>query len=388
MNLIKLEHNMLKKYILISLLCLFSTPVLAYKIRDLITIQGIRNYPLIGYGLVIGLDGTGDQTNQIPYTTNSIKNMLSKLGTNIPNDKNTQFKNIASVMVTANFPNFIHIGQQIDVTVSSIGNAKSLKGGTLLVTPLKGTDNKVYAIAQGNILINTKTYFDKNFEKQYSIDNHFNNGKIINGAIIEKEIANFNFGNNKTLNLQLNKEDFNVAKKISNKINNLYPNSSIALNSKTIQIQLPNDIDEQVTVLANIQNINIHTPIQDSKIIINTRTGDIVTNQIIKINTCVINHKNISVIVNNNKSTNNKIILKMIPKIENNEYIYKSKTYKSYDTHENKNIQKYIKIIHQNINLNDIINTLYSIGITTSELISILQSMSNAGCFHAKLEII
>lgn len=388
MNLIKLEHNMLKKYILISLLCLFSTPVLAYKIRDLITIQGIRNYPLIGYGLVIGLDGTGDQTNQIPYTTNSIKNMLSKLGTNIPNDKNTQFKNIASVMVTANFPNFIHIGQQIDVTVSSIGNAKSLKGGTLLVTPLKGTDNKVYAIAQGNILINTKTYFDKNFEKQYSLDNHFNNGKIINGAIIEKEIANFNFGNNKTLNLQLNKEDFNVAKKISNKINNLYPNSSIALNSKTIQIQLPNDIDEQVTVLANIQNINIHTPIQDSKIIINTRTGDIVTNQIIKINTCVINHKNISVIVNNNKSTNNKIILKMIPKIENNEYIYKSKTYKSYDTHENKNIQKYIKIIHQNINLNDIINTLYSIGITTSELISILQSMSNAGCFHAKLEII
>ncbi|XBC39555.1 MAG: flagellar basal body P-ring protein FlgI [Buchnera aphidicola (Chaetogeoica yunlongensis)] len=379
---------MLKKYILISLLCLFSTPVLAYKIRDLITIQGIRNYPLIGYGLVIGLDGTGDQTNQIPYTTNSIKNMLSKLGTNIPNDKNTQFKNIASVMVTANFPNFIHIGQQIDVTVSSIGNAKSLKGGTLLVTPLKGTDNKVYAIAQGNILINTKTYFDKNFEKQYSLDNHFNNGKIINGAIIEKEIANFNFGNNKTLNLQLNKEDFNVAKKISNKINNLYPNSSIALNSKTIQIQLPNDIDEQVTVLANIQNMNIHTPIQDSKIIINTRTGDIVTNQIIKINTCVINHKNISVIVNNNKSTNNKIILKMIPKIENNEYIYKSKTYKSYDTHENKNIQKYIKIINQNINLNDIINTLYSIGITTSELISILQSMSNAGCFHAKLEII
>lgn len=176
---------------IIFLLISLSLPVYAEKIRDLTSIEGIRDNQLIGYGLIVGLDGTGDQSIQAPFTSQSLNNMLAQLGVSISPNTNMQLKNVAAVIVTANLPPFSHAGEQIDVFVSSIGNAKSLRGGTLLMTPLKGTDNQIYALAQGNILVSEKNNSIKKFN--YIHVNQVNSGKIHRGATIEREIKN-NFG--------------------------------------------------------------------------------------------------------------------------------------------------------------------------------------------------
>jgi len=374
-------NKLLLKYTILIGLFLFSLNTRADRLRDLITIQGIRDNQLIGYGLVVGLDGTGDQSNQIPYTIHALKNMLSQLGISSSNNsQNAKFKNIAAVIVTAKFPNFIHVGQKIDVCVSSIGDATSLKGGTLLMTPLKGTDKKIYAIAQGNVLINEKKTYTGKYLQPYSIDNHLNNGKIINGATIERE-SDINFGHNTTLNLQLNNEDFTVAQEISDRINSFYPKSASPLNSKTVQIYVPNNSITQVEMLATIQNINITTPVQDAKVIVNTKTGDIIMNEFVKIDSCAITHKNISItIVDHKLKTNSSFPISTIT----SEHDYKIQKYEK----NSKNKTNSIQYSEKQANLHNIVCALNSLGITTTELISILQAMHDSGCLHAKLEII
>ncbi|AAO27037.1 flagellar P-ring protein precursor [Buchnera aphidicola str. Bp (Baizongia pistaciae)] len=367
------------KYMLFGFF-LFSFHAHADRIRDLITIQGIRYNQLIGYGLVVGLDGTGDRTNQISYTTHALKNMLFQLGITFPNEQNAKFKNIAAVMVTTKFPNFTHIGQQVDVIVSSVGDATSLQGGTLLMTPLRGTDNKIYAVAQGNIIINDKNSVER--FKNILVNNHLNNGMIINGATIEREMHT-DFGKNETLNLQLNNEDFTVAQEISKKINMQYPKSAVALNSKIIQVCIPNNNIEQVEMLATIQNINIPIPIQDAKILINAKTGNIITNQTININTCAITHKNISMTIAFNKLKINRLVPNPIIKSDKNN----NKTLNDEQIYKNNYNTNNFQYLEKTSNLNTIICALNLFDITTTELISILQSMHDAGCFHAKLEI-
>ncbi|XBC41064.1 MAG: flagellar basal body P-ring protein FlgI [Buchnera aphidicola (Nurudea yanoniella)] len=372
--------RILLKYVF-TLVLLITTNTYAEKIRDLITIQGIRENQLIGYGLIAGLNGTGDDTNHIPYTVQTLKNMLAQLGIDFSMEKNMRLKNIASVIVTAKYPNFIHIGQKIDVIVSSIGNAKSLKGGVLLMTPLRSTDNKIYAIAQGNVTVDEK-YFQKNTFKNSSI-NLYNSGRIVDGAIIEREIYT-NFGKNKIIVLQLNNEDFSVVQKISDLINTKYPNSAVALNSKTIQLHTSGDSTVQVKMLSTIQNINVDLPIQDAKIIINTKTGDIVMNNEIEINSCAIAHGDISMIINNTNNEQKKFHIPFF-NVETNTLEIKDKDNKYNNDYKNNNEIKYIdKVVH----LNNIVRALNSLGIKPFELISILQAMHNVGCLRAKLEVI
>lgn len=192
-----------------------SLPAAAERIRDLVTVQGVRDNALIGYGLVVGLDGSGDQTMQTPFTTQSLSNMLSQLGITVPPGTNMQLKNVAAVMVTAKLPPFSRAGQNIDVVVSSMGNAKSLRGGTLLMTPLKGVDNQVYALAQGNVLVGGAGAAAGGSSVQV---NQLAGGRISNGATIERELPT-TFGSGGVLNLQLNDEDFTLAQQISDAIN-------------------------------------------------------------------------------------------------------------------------------------------------------------------------
>lgn len=340
---------------------LISTYFCAYaeKIRDLTSIQGVRDNQLIGYGLIVGLNGTGDQTAQTPFTNQSLYNMLTQLGVTMPLNNNMHLKNTAAVIVTAKLPPFSHSGEKIDVIVSSIGSAKSLKGGILLMTPLKGADNQIYAIAQGNILISDKINFYKN--NNFLFPNQENSGRINQGATIEREI-NTNFGKRNTINLQLNQEDFSIAQKISDMINLKYPDTATPINSKTIQLNTYPNNTVQVHMLSNIQNIDIPMPFQDAKIIVNPKTGSIVINKEVKLGTCIISHKNLSVIINKleNKNSMNSGFFK-------------------------KNI---INNTFNNANLNNIVQSLNAIGTETNELISILQSMKIAGCLHAKLEIV
>lgn len=352
----------LLKFVIFILISLCSS-VYAEKIRDLTSVEGIRDNQLIGYGLIVGLDGTGDQSIQNPFTNQSIHNMLSQLGITMPYNTKMHVKNVAAVIVTARLPAFSHPGEKIDVIVSSMGDAKSLKGGTLLMTPLRGTDNQIYAIAQGNVLVSEKNNSQKSIHS--FIFNQVNSGRINRGATIEKEVVN-NFGKNKVINLQLNQEDFSTAQKISDMINIKYPDTATALDSKTVQLNTYANKTIQVHMLSNIQNIDISMPNQEAKVIINPRTGSVVINQEVQLGTCIISHGDLSILINkkNNKSTNSNFL----NTLKNNNYTQDD--------------------LRKKTNLNNIVRVLNSLGIQPDELISILQLMKNAGCLHAKLEII
>lgn len=363
----------LLKFIICILISLCSFTY-AEKIRDLTSIEGIRDNQLIGYGLIVGLDGTGDQSTQTPFTNQSLHNMLSQLGVTIPPDTNMHLKNVAAVIVTASLPPFSHTGEAIDVVVSSMGDAKSLKGGTLLMTPLRGADNQIYAIAQGNILVSEKN----NLKKNNSIfSNQVNSGRINHGATIEREI-NTDFGKKKIINLQLNKEDFGIAQKISDMINVQYPDTATALNSKTVQLNTYANNTIQVHMLSNIQNIDISMPSQEAKVIINPRTGSIVINQEVKLGTCIVSHGDLSILIEKKEEEKiNSFLFETLRKNQKESFL-KNIINRNYI---NNNSVK-------NTSLNNIVRVLNSLGTKPNELISILQLMKNAGCLRAKLEIV
>ena len=283
------------KFLSALILLLVTTAAQAERIRDLTSVQGVRQNSLIGYGLVVGLDGTGDQTTQTPFTTQTLNNMLSQLGITVPTGTNMQLKNVAAVMVTASLPPFGRQGQTIDVVVSSMGNAKSLRGGTLLMTPLKGVDSQVYALAQGNILVGGAGASAGGSSVQV---NQLNGGRITNGAVIERELPS-QFGVGNALNLQLNDEDFSMAQQIADTINRVRGyGSATALDARTIQVRVPSGNSSQVRFLADIQNMQVNVTPQDAKVVINSRTGSVVMNREVTLDSCAVAQGNLSVTVN------------------------------------------------------------------------------------------
>ncbi len=358
-----------------SLLLGFSALASADRIRDLTTVQGVRDNSLIGYGLVVGLDGTGDQTTQTPFTTQSLNNMLSQLGITVPAGTNMQLKNVAAVMVTAKLPAFGRQGQQIDVVVSSMGNAKSLRGGTLLMTPLKGVDNQVYALAQGNVLVGGAGAAAGGSSVQV---NQLNGGRITGGATIERELAS-NFGTQSTINLQLNEEDFSMAQRIADAVNSRGGyGSATALDARTVQIRTTANNSSQVRLLADIQNIDVSVPIQDAKVIINSRTGSVVMNREVTLSSCAVAQGNLSVTVNQTQNVN-----------QPNTPLAGGQTVVTPQTQidlrqEGGALQR----VNASANLNTVVRALNALGATPMDLMSILQSMQSAGCLRAKLEVI
>lgn len=371
----------MKKYYLIFFIFVtiiksfFFIPAYGVLIKDITNILGVRENILVGYGLVVGLDGTGDQINQTPFTVQSLHNMLSQLGVNIPIESNIQLKNIASVMVTANLPAFSYIGQKIDVVVSSLGNARSLRGGTLLITPLKGVDNQIYALAQGNILI-TGSGIGKDYNKIQK--NQLNGGIIIEGAVVEKTVDNY-FIKNNTVKLQLNNEDFNTAQKISETINEkLGSNISSPINSRTINVNIPGEEENQIEFLSKLQNIYIDD-IQPKKaiIVINSRTGSVVLNEHVKVNNCAIAYGDLSVEIKKNYIIDHKENVFG----DSNDIIKPDISMKIDNQGSN------LKKINKSINLNEVILALNDIGATPNDLMNILQSMQSAGCLNAQIKI-
>jgi flagellar P-ring protein FlgI len=244
----------------------------AERIKDLAAIQGVRENPLIGYGLVVGLDGTGDQTTQTPFTTQSLNNMLTQLGISVPAGSNAQLKNVAAVMVTASLPAFTRPGQAIDVTVSSMGTASSLRGGTLLLTPLKGADGQVYALAQGNLLIAGAGASAGGSKVQI---NQLDAGRISGGAIVERAVPS-SISQSGLMQLELNDMDFNTAERVVTALNsNFGAGTATALDGRNIAVRAPLDPNQQVAFMARIENIDV-TPAQAAaKVIVNARTGSV-----------------------------------------------------------------------------------------------------------------
>ncbi|MEI7531535.1 MAG: flagellar basal body P-ring protein FlgI [Betaproteobacteria bacterium] len=349
----------------------------ADRLKDLATIQGVRNNQLIGYGLVVGLDGTGDQTTQVPFTTQTTISMLQQMGVKLPPDTNLtqiQMKNIAAVMVTTDLPAFAQVGQNLDITVSSMANAKSLRGGTLLMTPLKGADGQVYALAQGNLVVAGAGASASGSSTQV---NQLSVGRISAGATVERTVP-FNIAQMDVINLELKLTDFSTAAKVVNAINSKFGNGiAMAQDARVISVR-PNNADgKRVAFLAELESIEVTPAKGIAKVILNARTGSVVLNENVLLENCAVSHGNLSVVINTapvisqpGAFSNGTTVSTKVSAIEINK--------------EPGNVIQ----LGKGTSLTDVVSALNAIGATPQDLLAILQAIKAAGALHADLEVI
>jgi len=290
-----LAMKVLNALVVMMLVALAAAPAQAERLKDIATISGVRTNQLVGYGLVVGLNGSGDQTTQTPFTVQTFNNMLAQFGIKVPAGGNVQLKNVAAVSIHADLPPFAKPGQTIDITVSSIGNAKSLRGGSLLMAPLKGIDGNVYAIAQGNLVVGG---FDAGGADGSRITvNVPSAGRIPGGATVERPVPSaFNQGN--TLTLNLNRPDFTTAKNIVDQINDLLgPGVAQALDGGSVSISAPLDPSQRVDYLSILENLEVEVGQAVAKVIINSRTGTIVIGQNVRVQPAAVTHGSLTVTI-------------------------------------------------------------------------------------------
>ncbi|GGJ80550.1 flagellar P-ring protein [Pseudomonas matsuisoli] len=279
--------------IMLLVLAVLSPSLHAERLKDIASIQGVRSNQLIGYGLVVGLSGSGDQTTQTPFTVQTFNNMMAQFGIRVPQGTNIQLKNVAAVAIHADLPAFAKPGQTIDVTISSIGNAKSLRGGSLLMTPLKGIDGNIYAVAQGNLVVGG---FDAEGRDGSKITvNVPSAGRIPGGATVERPVpSGFDQGN--TLTLNLNRSDFTTAKHIVDKINELLgPGVASAVDGGSVRVTAPLDPSQRVDYISILENLEVEAGQAVAKVIINSRTGTIVIGQNVKVSPAAVTHGSLTV---------------------------------------------------------------------------------------------
>ncbi|MGC2166152.1 MAG: flagellar basal body P-ring protein FlgI [Gallionella sp.] len=361
------------KLVLILFALLVPMSATADRIKDMASIQGVRDNQLLGYGIVVGLDGSGDQTTQTPFTVQSIISMLSQMGVNLPQGTSLQLKNVAAVMVTATLPPFSKPGQTIDVTASSIGNAKSLRGGTLLMTPLKGADGQVYAIAQGNVLVGGVGASSGGASVQV---NHLSVGRVPEGATVERAVPTL-LGQGDFIHLELNTSDFTTAARIVEVINSqIGPDLAAALDGRLIQVRAPAG-NERVAFISKVENLDVDPAQGNARVIINARTGSVVMNQAVTLNTCAVSHGNLTVVINTASDVSQPNPLAQGQTVTTNATTIDIKADKGG-----------IVQLPKGVSLSEVVKALNAIGATPQDLLAILQAMKSAGALRAELEII
>jgi len=325
--------------------------------------------------LVVGLDGTGDQTTQTPFTTQSLQSMLNQLGVTLPPGLNLQLKNVAAVMVTATLPPFARQGQPIDVTVSSLGNAKSLRGGTLILTPLKGADGQVYAMAQGNLLVSGAGAAAGGSK---TVVNHLSVGRIPAGATVERSVPTV-LGQGEYVHLELLNADFTTATRLADTINrDISPDTEIAqaLDSRTVQVRAPEG-SARVAFLSRIENLSLDAAAASARVIINARTGSVVMNQKVTLDDCAVAHGNLTVVVSADNAVSQPAPFSL-----------GETTPVTNASIEIKADQGNLLHLKRGVALGDVIKALNSIGATPQDMLAILQAMRSAGALRAELEVI
>ncbi len=356
------------------LLCL---PNISYadRIKDLTRIAGVRDNQLIGYGIVVGLDGTGDQTTQTPFTIQSLENMLRQLGITLPPGTNPQLKNIAAVIVNATLPPFAKPGQAIDITVNSIGNAKSLRGGSLLMTPMKGLDGKVYAMAQGNLVVGG---FGIETTDGSSISVNIPSvGRVPNGATVERTVAN-SFGQGDYIVLNLNRTDFTTANRMVDAINEwIGIGTAVALDGTSVRVRAPNDSSQRVAFTSMVENIEMKPDDGPARVIVNSRTGTVVIGKHVTVTEAAVSHGSLVVTISSNP------IISQPGPLSDGATVVVPNSDIDIEQEDSR-----MFLFNPGISLDDLVRAVNQVGAAPGDLVAILEALKEAGALKAELVII
>jgi len=366
----------MRNLILILTFMLCSGAAWGERIKDLAHLAGVRDNQLVGYGLVVGLDGSGDQTSQTPFTVQSLKNMLQQFGIVLPPGTNPQLKNVAAVAVHASLPAFSKVGQTIDVTVSSIGNAKSLRGGSLLMTPLKGADGRVYAIAQGDLLVSG---LNASGSDGSSITvNVPSVGSIPNGATVERVVHNpFLEGDYITLNL--NRSDFTTANRLAEAINQTVgPDVAQPMDAISIRVSAPNEPSQRVAFASLVENIAVEPGAAAARVIVNSRTGTVVIGANVRILPAAVSHGTLVVTITENQGVS-----------QPGAFARSGRTVVTQQSDIDVGVEgNRMFLIDSGITLQNVVDAVNRVGATPGDLVAILQALKQAGALRAELVVI
>lgn len=364
-----MKHQSLLVLLTLSLSCGAAS---AERIKDIASIQGVRTNQLVGYGLVVGLTKTGDKTR---FTGQSLTSMLTRFGITLPPGLDPKSKNIAAVAIYADLPPFAKPGQQIDVTVSSIGDAASLRGGSLLMTPLRGADGEVYAVAQGNLVVGGLSASGQD-GSSITVNNP-SVGRIANGATVERTVAT-SFAGDKALVFNLHSADFTTATRMAESINGILgPNTAKALDAASVQVNAPIDADQKVTFASMIENIEVSPDDAPAKIIVNSRTGTVVINSKVRVQPAAVSHGSLTVTISENPQVSQPNALSGGQTVVNPQ--------SDINIQEEKN---HMFVFNPGVTLNEIVNAVNSVGAAPSDLVAILEALKSAGALRAELIII
>jgi flagellar P-ring protein precursor FlgI len=353
------------------------TTAATQRVKDLSSVQGVRANQLIGYGLVVGLDGSGDQTSQAPFTVQSLKNWLDQLGITLPPGTSTpQLKNVAAVAVHAELPPFVKPGQRIDVTVSAIGNAKSLRGGSLLVTPLKGLDGQVYAVAQGNLIVNGFGA-QANDGSRVTV-NVPTSGRVPNGATVERVVpSSFTAGDSVTLSLFA--ADFTTATRLASRINEeLGADTAAALDAVSVRVRAPADPAQRVAFVSVLENLEVDPGDAPARVIINSRTGTVVIGDHVRVSAAAVSHGSLTVTI--------KEELRVSQPTEFSKGGETVVVPESAIDVQQKASRMFL--FEPGVSLDEIVRAVNQVGAAPGDLVAILEALQQAGALRAQLIVI
>jgi flagellar P-ring protein precursor FlgI len=348
----------------------------AERVKDIASVAGVRTNQLVGYGLVVGLDGTGDQTSQAPFTIQSIRNMLAKFGVTIPPNVNPQLKNVAAVVVHADLPPFVKAGQTIDVTVASIGNAGSLRGGSLLMTPMRGIDGEVYAIAQGAMAVSG---FGANGKDGSRISvNVPSSGRIPNGATVEREVQS-NFASTPNVVLNLNTPDFTTAARLAEGNNKkLGDGTAEAVDAVSVKVAAPVDPNQRIAYVSTLETIEIEPGDAPARVIVNSRTGTVVIGSHVRVTEAAVAHGSLSVTI-----TERQDVSQPNPFGKGNTVVTPRSTIEIQQPE-----QARMFVFNAGVNLDEIVRAVNQVGAAPGDLVAILEALKEAGALRAELIVI
>ena len=373
----KMSSILVRCMFLLCALLAYTTTTQADRIKDLAAVDGMRDNQLVGYGLVVGLDGSGDKVNQVFYTEQSLKNMLTQLGVVVPDGIRLKPKNVAAVMVHAKLPPFIKKGQKIDVTVSSVGNAKSLRGGALLMAPLKGIDGQVYAIAQGDLIVGGLGV--EGADGSSVTINVPSVGRIPNGAIVEKSIMN-STGNEGTFTLNLFTADFTTSSRMSEAINTQFGiGTAKAIDPVSVEVVSPRDKTQRVEFMSMVENLTLQPGDASARVVVNSRTGTVVISNMVRVTPAAVSHGSLVVTITEDELVSQPFA--PFSRGATTEVVQDSQIDVDVD-------QVRMFVIAPDVDLNDIVRAVNEVGAAPGDLVAILEALKEAGALRAELIVI